>query len=87
MKGIIVHYQSGRVFDKTDAYTLLMCIRFVREAFKEINTKPIDDYCIITSEMDVHGHGTHGCVMLKDGSWEYINPANLEKLENVTINF
>lgn len=87
MKGIIVHYVSGDVFDKTDAYTLLMCLRFAREAFPEINMGAMDDYYIVTREMDGFGNGTNGCLSLKDGGWTYLNPAHLDELKNITINF
>lgn len=86
MKGIIVHYLSGQMFDKIDAYTLFNCLRFSRETFSEIDMTAMDDYYIVTSEQDAFGRGSQGCLSLKNGSWTYLNPADLEEIRNVTIN-
>ena len=47
----------------------------------------MDDYYIVTSEQDAFGNGAQGCLSLKTGGWTYLNPADLDEIRNVTINF
>jgi len=86
MKGLKIFHPNGDLLSKPEAYEFYN-VRYKSpesEAGIGKEKKNVEPLWLITSAVDAFGNGTHGCLDLTTGRWQYFREGEFSEIQEIS---